>query len=263
MTPPESVEGEELSFTPEQWAFLRRMNHDLRTPLMTIMGSCEMLQEGVYGEIPPKQQRVVERILRNSHRVQDSLMRAMSYIRLKSGALTLSCDSIALVDLLNSLIIEQRNRIGERALSVDLMATPQLPTTVIGDRDQLAFIIRELLTNARNFTPQGRVTVEILPDNDHWILAVQDTGIGILADELPNVYVPFWRGGNSKTWAPDGYGLGLTIVRALVELMHGAIVIESRATEGTRVTVRLPRVGPTPGVASVASPGHNVPLQEE
>src|SRR5262249_12659881 len=157
------------------WAFLRRMNHDLRTPLMTIMGTCEMLADGTYGECSPKQQMALERVLRNGQHLQNLISHAMTFIRLKSNALILHSEPVSISDFLNNLISKIRNRIGDKMLTVEPIIGAGMPETIIGDSDHLALIIRELLINAVNFTPAGKVTIQLDPDHEYWKLTVLDT----------------------------------------------------------------------------------------
>lgn len=249
MTSPEPIEAEALQFTSEQWAFLRRMNHDLRTPLMTILGTCEMLTDGTYGEASPKQQKALDRVLRNSRHLESLLTHAMTYIRLKSNALVLHSDPIPITEYLNDLLAEGRQRIADKPLALDLIISAQMPAAITGDSTHIALIVRELITNAVNFTPAGKVTVQVAPDHDQWVLTVQDTGIGFSSDDMRHVFDPFWRGQDAKTYAPQGDGLGLTVAKDLVYAMRGTLEIQSHQAEGCCVTVRLPQVIPSQNAA--------------
>ena len=245
MVPPESTEVDSFQFTREQWAFLRHMNHDLRTPLMTILGTCEMLADGTYGEASPKQQKALDRVLRNSRHLESLLTHAMTYIRLKSNALALHSDPIPIAEFLNDLLAEGRQRIADKPLTVGLVILAEMPATITGDSMYLAMIVRELITNSVNFTPAGKVVIQVVPDHDQWVLTVQDTGIGLASDDIGHVFDPFWRGQDAKTYAPQGDGLGLTVVKDLVYAMHGTLEIQSQPTAGCCVTVRLPQVIPS------------------
>lgn len=244
MTFSKPVETDGLEFTPEQWAFLRRMSHDLRTPLMTVLGTCQMLADGTYGETSPKQHKAVERALRNALHLQSLLTRAMTYVHLKSHTLILQSEPIPLLEVLNNLIAQSRNRLGDKPLTLNLVVAPGMPETVTGDPEQLAFIIRELLDNAVNFTPSGQVTIHVEAHDDQWKLSIQDTGIGIPSEDLGMVFTPFWRGPDAKMYAPQGDGLGLAVVRGLVRVMNGTIEILCPPGMGCSVMVSLPQVMP-------------------
>src|SRR5215813_1552345 len=139
-----------LKFTAEQWAFLRRLNHDLRSPLMTILGTGEMLGDGIYGEVSPKQEKAIERLVRNSRRVQDLLTYAMTFMRLGAESLILNSAPVTVQDLINGAITDVKKRIGSKDLAIELVVVDGMPEMVTGDSDQLAMIIRELLINAVN-----------------------------------------------------------------------------------------------------------------
>jgi signal transduction histidine kinase len=211
---------------------------------MTILGTGEMLMDGTYGETSPKQQRAIERLLRNGYHLQNLLAHAMTYIRLRSNALILRSEPVSILDILNSMIVQRKNHVAGKGLALDLVAAPGMPDTIMGDPDYLALTIDELITNALNFTPAGRVTVEIEPHQDQWTLMVQDTGIGMTSETVGQVFVPFWRGPDAKTYAPQGDGLGLTVVQGLVQAMGGTMAIQSQLAHGTWVSVRLAQVIP-------------------
>jgi signal transduction histidine kinase len=232
---------DKLRFNQEQFLFLRTMGHELRSPLNSILATSEMMVGNVYGELPPKQLKAAQRILRNSNRLVDLVSATMLYIRAEANALELSSLPIALRELLNQSIAAKRDGAAAKGLNLELVIQPETIQNIQGDPDQIAFIVNELINNAIVFTQSGTIQLQVGSSNaNHWTLSVTDTGVGIEPDNLYNVYTPFWRGKDIKQYTEDGNGLGLTIVREFVRLMAGTIDIHSQVGKGTTVKLTLP-----------------------
>jgi signal transduction histidine kinase len=136
---------------------------------------------------------------------------------------------------------------------------PAEAVRVLHDPPRLGQVLANVIGNAVKFTPvDGRVTVSLRSDADEAIVEVADTGVGIDPVELPQVFERFYRGAQAVEARAAGSGLGLSIVRSVVEMHHGRVSIQSSLGTGTTVTVALPRNGVAPGSAtggvSVSSP---------
>jgi signal transduction histidine kinase/ActR/RegA family two-component response regulator len=223
--------------------FLATLSHELRTPLNAILGWTKLLRSNA---VPPASlDRALEKVERNAQ-VQSRLVEDLLEIsRITSGKLRLESRPFDLVVLTSTAIDSIRATAEARGIAIERMFdAPSLPTA--GDPDRLQQVIWNLLSNAVKFTPSGGVvTIHLSRANDTDRLVVSDTGIGIDASFLPNVFDTFRQADASSTRSHGGLGLGLAIVKRLVE-MHGGEVAASSAGpgHGSTFTVTLPVVLP-------------------
>ncbi len=222
--------------------FLAHMSHELRTPLNSIIGFSEMLAFEVHGPIGGEKNREYAGIIRKSG---GHLLRLISDIldvsRIEAGVRKLEDEAVDLNEVVDSCVImlSERAREGGVRLSRDVPADCPL---LWADATAVRQIALNLLSNAVKFTnPGGVVTIAVaLSDDEAIALSVRDTGVGIAAADLATVLEPFRQVGDIMTNAKEGVGLGLTLVKSLVE-MHGArLELESAPGRGTTATVRFP-----------------------
>jgi signal transduction histidine kinase len=237
--------SQNIQFNTDQVMFLRTMGHELRTPLNSISATCEMMANAVYGELQPDQQKAFQRVLRNSNRLVKLINDVMLYIRAQANALELYSRPVPLKQLLTEQVTQLREQADEKHLTIEMIVEAETVETILGDPDQVAYIVNELLVNALSFTAAGNIQARIAnAEPGRWKFAVTDTGVGIAPENLAQVFVPFWRGAGAKQYAPTGNGLGLAIVREFVRIMGGAIDLQSQVGKGTTVTITLPTVIP-------------------
>jgi signal transduction histidine kinase/ActR/RegA family two-component response regulator len=218
--------------------FLATLSHELRTPLNAILGWTRLLRTNA---VPPGGfDRALEKIERNAQ-VQARLVEDLLEVsRIASGKLQLEIKPFDLSTLANISIDSIRQVAEARGVLIQRQFVGPLPTA--GDPDRLQQVIWNLLSNAVKFTPAGgTVTVTLARDGAADVMTVSDTGIGIDPDFLPNVFDSFRQGDPSSTRAHGGLGLGLSIVRNLVQLHGGTVAAESAGpNRGATFTVRLP-----------------------
>ncbi len=224
--------------------FVTTVSHELRTPMSSIIGSAEMLADGLLGELPPEQQRMIEVISRNGDRLlalaDDLLMLA-----------TFDHDPMPE----QSVDVDLRDVVQESASAVaSMLATRDLdmgytlgedPVLVNGDPSHLERAVTNLLTNGVKFTPDGgRVHVEVRADplTSTAVLTVTDSGLGIPETDLHQVFGRFFRSSIVQEKAIQGSGLGLSIVKSIVETHEGRIDVRSEPGTGTTFTITLPLV---------------------
>ena len=238
-------EPESLQFNRGQFMFLRTMGHELRSPLNSILATCEMMVNAVYGELQPSQAKAAQRILRNSNRLLNLISAVMTFIRAQANALELNSLPVPLVELLKEQFSRSQERATTKGLSMEMIVQEGTIETVHGDPEQIAFIVNELLGNAITFTPSGSIQMQVgNADPGRWALTVTDTGVGIEQENLACVFDPFWRGKDAKQHTQEGNGLGLTIVHEFIRMMHGVIHVESQVGKGTTVKITLPNTIP-------------------
>ena len=199
--------------------FLATVSHELRTPLNAIMGWARML--GSKQLAPVRATHAIATIERNALALAHIIEDLLDVSRIVAGTLRLAPQPVDLVAVAQAALDAVRPLAA--AKNVQLAFSPDLPAiaTVSGDAGRLEQVIWNLLSNAIKFTPEGgRVDVFIAPSNDHVEVRVVDTGQGISPDFLPHVFDRFRQADGATTRRHTGLGLGLAIVRQLVEL-HG------------------------------------------
>ena len=225
--------------------FLAMLSHELRTPLSAIVGWAHMLRTGGLDE--PTVARAIETIDRNA-KVQNQLIEdILDVSRIVAGKFHLDMRSVDLVRIVEAAIDTVSPLATSRGVQLrqDLSAEIGPCCPAIGDPDRLQLVVWNLLTNAIKFTPRGGVvTVEVRRQDDpaEFEIVVRDTGQGISADFLPHIFERFRQAGTGAR-RHGGLGLGLSIVRHIVE-MHGGTVMATSAGEGqgSVFTLRLPVV---------------------
>jgi signal transduction histidine kinase len=219
--------------------FMSTVSHELRTPLTSISGYLELLRDAEPGDLSEAQERMLEVIARNTRRLRELIEDILTLSRIESGSYRSELVELDLAQLIEQAV----STIGPAAdkASVGLHADVRGPLPLRGDGVQLDRVLANLLSNAVKFTPpEGTVTIRAERDNDKTVLAVADTGMGIPADEQQALFVRFFRATNAIRQAVPGAGLGLAIVRKIVENHGGTIGVDSTENVGTTVTVSLP-----------------------
>ena len=222
--------------------FLATLSHELRTPMNAILGWAQLLREGKLDAATTA--RAVQTIDRNA-RVQTQLISdILDVSRLVSGKLRLDIRPVELVRAVEAALDTVRP--AAQARNIDLQTALDAGTGLVsGDVDRLQQVVWNLLSNAIKFTsPGGHIRVAVDRLESHVQLTVQDSGIGIDRDLLPHVFERFRQGDSSSTRPHGGLGLGLALVRDLVEL-HGGTVRAASAgrDQGSIFTVKLPVMG--------------------
>ncbi len=247
------IEAEEASRLKDE--FLATVSHELRTPLNAIVGWSGMLRAGRLDD--PTAQRAVEIIDRNA-KVQTQLIEdILDVSRIITGKLRLETGPVELLQVIEGAVDSLSPALNSKSMQLDLMADANTGP-VLGDSDRLQQVIWNLLSNAVKFTPaNGRIEVRLQSVDAEAEIVVRDTGQGISEEFLPYVFDRFRQADGAITRKHGGLGLGLAIVRHLVELHGGSIKAESAGEgKGATFVVRLPLLsGRVSAVAEHREPG--------
>jgi PAS domain S-box-containing protein len=225
--------------------FVDTVSHELRTPLTSIIGGVEVLRDGDYGELSAGQALGLEVIGRNSERLLVLIEDLLTLSHIETSAVNLHREPT----LVASLVEDMRSQVEPIAVakSVELVLSccPRTDTIVV-DRVQLDRALLNLLTNAVKFTPAGgTVTLQARREGADLEFVIADTGVGIPKDEQGRLFTRFFRSSVATRMAIQGTGLGLVIVKRIVDEHGGTISIVSTPNVGTTVTVTIP-VGEPP-----------------
>ena len=219
--------------------FISLVSHELRTPLTSIRGYLELLLDGGAGELTDDQGRFLAVVDRNSKRLMHLVGDLLFLAQVEAGKLTLELGDVDLDDIVAEAVEAAKPIADEQGITLEASVEPIPP--MLGDRSRLAQVLDNLVSNALKFTTKGgTVEVEVSASNDEAVLEVRDTGIGIAPAEQTQLFDRFFRSAEATERAIPGTGLGLTIVKAIVERHEGTIDVESAAGEGTTMRVRLP-----------------------
>jgi signal transduction histidine kinase/ActR/RegA family two-component response regulator len=219
--------------------FLATLAHELRTPMTGILGWVQMLKMDGANE---DDIRMAIQMIESSTRVQARLVEDLLDVsRIIAGKLRIEYTAVELAPVIEEVVETFRARAEERKIKLSMQAEA-LPLSVYGDETRLHQVIWNLLSNAIKFTPAGgTVSVELVRDGNRANIRVRDSGHGIDPDFVPFIFERFRQADNTTTRQQSGLGLGLAIVRHLVELHSGTVNVESKgAGTGTLFTVTLP-----------------------
>lgn len=222
--------------------FVATISHELRTPLHIIIGYNTLLLDGVYGPPNPEQADALSRIDRSARQLVELIEATLDLSRLEAGRVQLDLETIDVGNLMAE--VEAFTREARRKEGVDLIweTAPDLPP-LVSDAVKLKVVIQNLIDNAIKFTDAGRVIIGIRNNAGALEITVSDTGIGIAPELIPVIFEPFRQGDSSPTRRYEGVGLGLYIVRRMLDLLGGKISVHSVPGQGSSFHVWLPFQG--------------------
>ena len=219
--------------------FLATLSHELRTPLTSILGWSHLLTTANLN----KQQtaRAIETIARNARAQKRLIDDLLDISRIITGKLCLDARAVKLAPLIQAVVDDVRPAADARSINLNATLDSEIEP-ILGDHDRLQQIVWNILTNAIKFTPKGGdVQVRLERNDSHIVITVNDSGQGIAPELLPHVFERFRQADSSSTRSNGGLGLGLSIVRQLVELHRGTVTADSSGeSAGTTIRVMLP-----------------------
>jgi len=233
--------------------FLANMSHELRTPLNVILGMSESLQEESIGLLNERQRRGLKLVEKSGSHLLQLINDILDVSKIEAGMIELKCKSISVNNLCQSSLTFIKEQALRKNIQLIVIVPPNLPNILV-DELRILQVLINLLNNAVKFTPEGGkitleatqlapefITIDSLPKQFIQI-AVIDTGIGIEAENIPKLFKPFVQIDNALNRTNNGTGLGLVLVKQIVELHGGEVNLTSELGRGSCFTIKLPCV---------------------
>jgi signal transduction histidine kinase len=215
--------------------FIASVSHELRTPLNAVIGFADILTNQYFGDLNPRQLDYSRGILQGSQQLLGLINDILDLATIEAGYMVLETGRVEISHLLKTVLALTRERARSRGLEIELSCPPEIGA-IAADERRLKQALFNLISNAIKFTPPGgAIRIEAERRESDLLLTVADTGIGIPLSDQVRVFEKFERG-----TPRSGAGLGLSLVRSLIELHAGTVTIDSAEGRGTTITCRLP-----------------------
>lgn len=220
--------------------FLANVSYQLRTPLNAIMGFAEMLDQQYFGPLNDRQREYTGSMIEAGQRLVSLINDILDLSSIEAGYLTLYPTPVRLQGLIDQVMVLTQDWVRKQGLEM-VLECPDGDIVVQADERRVKQVLLNLISNAINYSPGGgRITITVAPQAAEVALSVSDTGLGIPQADLARIFTPFEKIHDGRAQRRSGAGLGLTLVKSIVELHGGRVEIDSREGEGTTVTCLLP-----------------------
>ncbi|WP_437803096.1 ATP-binding protein [Sorangium sp. So ce693] len=234
------VANEQLSRLDElKTRFFSNVSHEFRTPLTLMLCPIDELLTGAPGGLTGRQRELVELARRNARRLLKLVNSLLDFARIEAARLQISYEALDLSALTAEVASAFRAAVERAGLRL-VVDCPPLPEPIYVDREMWEKIVLNLVSNAFKFTFEGEIAVSLRWGGDHVLLEVRDTGTGIPADELPRIFERFHRIQGAPGRSHEGSGIGLALVRELVQFHMGDVHATSEVGRGSTFSVRIP-----------------------
>ena len=221
--------------------FLSQVSHELRAPLTSIQGFVENMLDGMTGDLQGKQREYLHRMRGNTERLTRMITNLLDLSRIESGTQNVNRIPRRLIELVEEVIRQFETVAQAKHITLDVVCEdPSLQ--ILADHDKFVQILTNLVDNAIKFTQaEGAVTISLTrQDPNTAILTIKDTGVGIPADAMENLFEPFYQASQGTGGQAKGLGLGLSIVKSLIEIHGGTISVSSELGRGSEFRIQLP-----------------------
>lgn len=212
--------------------------HELRTPLMAVQSTVEAMIDGVY-ETNEKNLTIIDGEVQRLSRLVDAILRLS---RIEGRKQPFDCEATDIGELVESLVASHEAFVQDSGLQIE--AHVEGTVRAMCDRDMIAQAVANLISNAVRYTPEGRIDVRVFSfatlEGGMAAIEVKDTGIGLTEEEAKMVFARFWRGNSGGRDNGAGLGIGLTVVKEIVNRHHGRISVSGKPGEGASFTICIP-----------------------
>ncbi|MDB5188098.1 MAG: sensor hybrid histidine kinase [Candidatus Kaiserbacteria bacterium] len=235
----------EVSVDRAKTEFVSLASHQLKAPLTSIAWLAEALLTKKQGALTPDQEKYIDTMRQTSHQMMEMVNDLLNVSRIELGVLAIRPEDIDISAMVLSVSAEQRKIVEDKHITLTIDCSPEIPH-MVADKSFLRMIFQNLLSNAVKYTPPNgivRFEVSLAPTQKQTImLHVSDTGIGIPHKEQINVFKKLYRATNAQNTVADGTGLGLYVIKSILERVGGKITFESIEGKGTTFNVTMPVV---------------------
>ena len=232
----------ELNLSKMKSQFMSTVSHEFKSPLTSIRQMSEML---VQGRVPTRERQLKYHttILQQSERLSHLIDNILDFSKMEEGQKLFHFEKSDIVPVVGNIVESFRNHTSEQGFNINFSVPEPVPDVVF-DREAMEQVMHNLLDNACKYSGDSRkIDVKVAAKGNRVIISVRDFGIGILKEDHEKIFSRFYRAGEELTQTVKGSGIGLTIVKQLVEAHNGAIDVESEAGKGSTFTVNIPLGG--------------------
>jgi GAF domain-containing protein/anti-sigma regulatory factor (Ser/Thr protein kinase) len=219
--------------------FLANMSHELRTPLNAILGYTELIQDRIYGEVPPKIGEVMGRVDKSGRHLLGLINDVLDLSKIEAGQLALTLADYSMKEVVHTVVTAVESLAAEKRLALKAIVSPDLPRGR-GDERRLTQVLLNLVGNALKFTEAGEVRIDARVGDGTFVVSVADTGPGIAPADQSRIFEEFQQADTTATRKKGGTGLGLSIARRIVELHGGRLGVDSAPGRGATFTLTVP-----------------------
>ena len=231
--------GHELELARMKADFVSTVSHEFKSPLTSIRQIAEMLHAG---RVPSdeRRQQYYDVLLQQSERLSQLTENVLNFAKMEEGRKKFIFEETDIAPMMQDIVSAFQERIRHDGIEIELSMEESL-APIQADRSALAQAINNLIDNAVKYSGDSkRVEVSAFVEEQSLLLSVQDFGIGIKSDEIDKVFDRFFRGGDELTRTVKGSGLGLALVKQIVNAHNGDVFVQSEIGQGSKFTIRLP-----------------------
>jgi signal transduction histidine kinase len=222
--------------------FISMASHELRTPVTVIRGYAQMMLEDAEKLSKDENKEYLSIINISSERLNNLIEDLLNVSRIEQGRLKMDLKEIDVWPTIEETVKELKIQANKKGLSLSCQIDEKAKSIISADKDRFKQVLINILGNSIKYTPSGSVEIKVLNRDKNLVLIIKDTGIGMTSKEREHLFEKFYRIKNQKTAEIGGTGLGLWITRQIIELMKGAIMIDSMENVGTQVTLEFPLI---------------------
>ncbi len=220
--------------------FVSMVAHEIRSPLNSVMAQMKVVQDGLAGDITPKQGEILSRASEKINGLVSLSSELLNMASREAGLIALERTECDMSEVLKDQVDFHQPKAHAKGIQLKLEPLPDL-SPVLANKQNMEEVLSNLITNAINYTPgKGKISVSARPGKHHLCIRISDTGFGIAAEDLDRIFDRFYRVKNDKTRYIIGTGLGLSIVKSIVEAHDGMIQVESKPDHGSTFVVYMP-----------------------
>ncbi|MFH2067379.1 MAG: ATP-binding protein [Pseudomonadota bacterium] len=220
--------------------FVNMVAHEIRSPLNSIAMQLKVILDGLAGAVTEKQKEILDRASKKINALSNLSTELLDLAKIESGLITQEKEEFHIGSLLEDQVAFFQQAAAAKGISLELDAVPGLPP-VLANKRNMEEVFSNLITNAIHYTPEnGKISILAVAVKNHLCVSITDTGFGIPSEDLPKIFDRFYRVKNEKTRYITGTGLGLPIVKSILDAHNGKIRVESEPDKGSTFYVYLP-----------------------